>query len=59
MKYKHFCINNECPESPRKDVISDKPKDICKHCGNNLKQLGIVTNIVHKGTQESFNKMRR
>ena len=34
-------------------LTDKKPK--CSQCGNKLKRLGIATNIVHIGTQESKN----
>ncbi len=63
--YNYVCINDDCPQTPRKKVHVKKEEteanriELCEHCGQHLKQLGIITNIAHKGTQESYNKMNR
>lgn len=56
LTYNMYCINDKCDS---KTVQSTDNKAKCEKCGNRLKELGIVTNIVHKGTQESLNKMKR
>jgi aspartate carbamoyltransferase regulatory subunit len=59
--YKYYCINDKCTQTPRKDVHikkAQRSKELCEYCGQELKELGIVTNIYHIGTQES-NKHKR
>lgn len=60
--YNYYCINDNC--SNKKNIhIKQKPNELtthhCPDCNNELKLLGIVTNIYHIGTQESLNKNNR
>jgi predicted nucleic acid-binding Zn ribbon protein len=51
-----MCIKDDC--NPKTIQSKDK-KAKCEVCGSKLKKLGISTSILHKGTQEALNKMKR
>ena len=50
------CITDNCDSTT---VQRTNKKAKCDHCNKTMKVLGISTNILHKGTQEALNKMRR
>jgi len=47
--YNYWCLEG----CSTKNVQSNDPKAKCPKCKKKMKQLGIATAIVHKGTQES------
>lgn len=53
--YNYLCIQDECEN--KKTIKA--PKSKCPKCGKRMKKLGIATNIMHIGTQESLNNMKR
>jgi len=54
--YNMCCITDNCDSTT---VQRTNKKAKCDHCNKTMKVLGISTNILHKGTQEALNKMRR
>jgi len=55
--YNYVCINDDCKESDTIRITKltkdeDSPEQ-CLECSEELKQIGISTNIAHIGTQES------
>ena len=63
LTYNYYCINDNCTSNKMvhitKSVRNEGSSELCNYCGGELKCVGINTNIVHKGTQESINKMNR
>jgi len=59
-RYNYICIDDDCKQTDKVRITKpakneDKP-EYCKECDNELKQIGISTNISHIGTQEANNK---
>ena len=62
LTYNYYCINDDCDTKNihiRKCSSEESRIELCEQCKQELKQLGIATNIAHKGTQEAMNKMHR
>jgi hypothetical protein len=59
----NLCINDDCEVTKlihiTKDQSKEKEIELCEDCKEELKQVGISTNLSIQGTQEHFNKMKR
>ena len=57
--YNYYCLSSregKCTKHAKLQQHEAKDEEtlvVCSECGNNLKVVGIATNITHIGTQES------
>ena len=59
--YNYWCLNDNCKEDKiliTKDESKEDDIELCKECKEELKCVGISTNITHVGTTEANNKRR-
>ena len=61
--FNYYCLSGKCDSKKMihitKDISKQKEIEICEHCKEPLKLVGIKTNTSIQGTQEHFNKMKR